>query len=190
MTQGYKALIGVGLLLASAAGGGVVGWQLRDRDYQSHLKDDREAERKAQEEARKLEGVLEDGSQTVRDEKAERDARIVYRTQTLIKEVPYYVPQTSVSVAAVDTSGGLPSGLVFLHNRAADPDHAPDTLPSGLTADTPSGIGLPELTGTVVSNYGTCQAYRSEALSWRSWYEKLVAEWPRTDLDPRKEKTP
>ena len=171
----FKLTLAAVLLSSTLAGYG--GWKLRDSDYQAHLKKDAQAERKAQEEARKLEGILEGTAQEVREEvsQAEQRTQIVYRT--VIKEVPKYVTQT-VFEERVVAGGGLPAGFVWLHNQSASNTEAP--LPSGLDPDAPTGASMSDLASVLAGNYALCQSWRGEADGWRSWYARVKDQWPTT----------
>lgn len=161
----YLKLATYALALLVGAGGG---WKLRDADYQRHLREDAQHEVTAQQRVRQVEHRAEDHAQQARDQvaRATEHTRIVY--QTVTKEVPVYVTQT-VFAQEVDASGGLPSGLVWLHNQAAANSTAP--LPSSIDPGAPAGVGVSELASVLAGNYALCHQFRAEAEGWRSWYE-------------------
>lgn len=121
-----------------------------------------------------------------REKKAERistDARagldrekvvIQTRTITLIKEVPVYVSP------AADARAVIPVGFVRLHDAAAAGEAVVPGAPGG-PLDAPSGIELSAVASTVVENYGTCLAWRAEAMTWRSWYADQKTAWDAPD---------
>lgn len=165
-------LAGAGALAAVSFTGG---WKVRDADYQRHLRLDLKQVAAHEAAMRELEGRLEAQAEEARAEieAAEAKTRVVYRTVT--KEVPVYVTQTKFEERVV-ASGGLPAGFVWLHNNSAANSTAP--FPSGLGPDTPTGLGMSDLAGTIAGNYALCYSYKAEAEGWRSWYDRLVKEWP------------
>lgn len=175
--SGLRLYLSLAAIVICIALSGYAGWQLRDRDYQAHLKRDAVAEKKAVEDARKVEAILQSGADEVRENVTQQQTKVRVVTRTITKEIPVYVNKTELA-AHVDDAGGLPAGVVWVHNQAASGAEAP--LPSGVDPDTPTGIGVPELAEVVVHNYGECRAVREEAQGWRDWYVKLKADWPQT----------
>lgn len=174
---GFRLYLSMALLAAALILSGLAGWKLRDADYQAHLKWDAVAEKKAVEDARKVEAIMQSGADEVREDVTQKQTKARVVTRTITKEIPVYVNKTELA-AHVDDAGGLPAGVVWVHNQAASGAEAP--LPSGVDPDTPTGIGVPELAEVVVHNYGECRAVREEAQGWRDWYTKLKADWPQT----------
>lgn len=159
-----------GALLAGTSG--TVGWKLRDADYQRHLKRDAQAEAQWQKAVRLVEGEADRIVQETRASLAEKESsrETVYRTIT--KEIPTYVTRTEFAERVV-ASGGLPAGLVWLHNQAASGSTLP--LPSGLSPDSPTGVDVPELATVLTGNYSVCTSWRNEAETWREWYAQQLA---------------
>lgn len=152
-------------LLASSSG--FVGWKLRDSDYQAHLKRDAKQEAQWQKALRLVEG---EADRIVTETRAKLDEKEVQREtvyRTITKEIPHYVTRTEFAERVV-ASGGLPAGLVWLHNQAASGSPVP--LPSGLDPNAPTGVDVPELATVLTGNYSVCASYRNEAEAWREWY--------------------
>lgn len=171
----YAKLIGLAALVAAS---GFTGWKLRDADYQEHLRKDAQAALVASEGARKEEHKAEAMATQVRTVVAVQQAkeRVVY--QTIVKEIPVYVPSTAPAVRAVDDAGGLPAGFVWLHNQAATGSTAP--LPPGVDPGAPSGVGLPALGETIAGNYAVCRSQAAELAGWNAWYQQLVKQYEET----------
>ena len=89
--------------------------------------------------------------------------KIRWRTETLTKEIPVYVPPR------VDVVYRLPRGLVSLHNEAATGVSSVPAAPGGYVEE-PSDVTPSQLATTFIGNYGTCRTWESEALTWRAWY--------------------
>lgn len=167
--------ISILIALACTITGGVVGWKLRDRDYQAHLKQDAQQETLAVQTVRAIEGAADRITNETREAIAKKAAEREIVTRTITKEIPPYVTKT-VFTERIDAGGGLPAGFVWVHNQAASGSTAP--LPPGVDPDAPTGIGMPELADTLVHNYGECHAVREEAQGWRDWYVQLKKGWP------------
>ena len=91
-------------------------------------------------------------------------AKIITRTETIIKEVP-----THVSTAA-DNRCTVPAGFVRVHDTAFGFD---DPAVAGEPDDGPAGIPLSEVAKTLASNAGACLQWREQALSLRLAYESV-----------------
>ena len=91
-------------------------------------------------------------------------AKIIPRTETIIKEVP-----THVSTAA-DNRCTVPAGFVRVHDTAFGFD---DPAVAGEPDDGPAGIPLSEVAKTLASNAGACLQWREQALSLRLAYESV-----------------
>lgn len=171
-------------LLVSGACGGVVGWKLRDADYQRHLKQDAAAAAKATTKALEHRDRGEAISQSTREEKSRVDAqtRIVY--QTIEKEVPRLVTETKIEKVVV-AGGGLPAGFVWTFNNAASNSSAP--FPTGTDRDAPTGVDLSDLARTTAGNFELYHHCAAEVAAWHDWYNRLKAEWP-TPLPPSTKK--
>lgn len=161
------------IALACVGLGVFLGWHLRDRDYQKHLKQDAQQEAQWVRTVRAFEGEADRIAAEARDAIAQKQAERVVLTRTITKEIPTYVTKT-VFADRVDAGGGLPAGLVWVHNQAASGDPAP--LPPGVTPDTPTGIGVPELADVVARNYAVCEDRRIENEGWRQLYQSLQAQ--------------
>ncbi len=122
----------------------------------SHAKADAkaaEASRKAQEAAVAAARATERATAVLAQESALRaaaaDQKIVYRTNTIIKEVPTHV------TAQTDARVCVPVGLVRLLDAAAlGVDPADLVLPAGQSDDTCSSVRASDLARSVVGNYG------------------------------------
>lgn len=164
----------LGSYAAVALVAGFVGWKVRDSDYQAHLKKEAKAEVVVVQDVRKQEAQNETASQGHREELAQKqqEVQVVYRTVT--KEVPVYVTQTQFEERVV-ADGGLPLGFVWSYNQSAANATAP--LPSGTDPDTPTGLGMSALAGSLAGNFAVCHAYRAELEQWHAWYNDLEARW-------------
>jgi hypothetical protein len=91
-------------------------------------------------------------------------AKIVYITRTLTKEIPVVItPQ-------VDRNFPLPVGLVRLHDAAADGvDLSALPLPTGVTNDSPSPITASRFGSVIVTNYGECRADAERLTALQGW---------------------
>lgn len=161
-------LAGAALVLA---GVGYGGWHLRDLDFQAYKGRQAVKHEKAAEQVRTIETHAQAISQGARDEHDTRQAavRVVYKN--IIEKVPVYVPQEAAP------GWSLPVGAGRLLDYAALGVDPPVPIPSGEPLGAPSGIGLPALVGNVAGNYGVCQAWREEVLTWRGWYADQSAAW-------------
>lgn len=154
-----------------------LGWKVRDRDYQEHLKKDAQAQVTATQAARAVEHKAEDISQGVREEVAKEQARTQVIYKTITEKVPVYVTQTKIEKRVV-ASGGLPAGFVWTYNGAASNSEAP--LPTGIDPDTPSGVDLSTVASVTAGNFALYHQCRADLRGWQTWYEKLKATWPDT----------
>lgn len=94
-------------------------------------------------------------TQVVEREVVRRVKDIQVVTETIIKEVPVYVPLDSPP---------LPGGFRLLHDAAAsgevpNPAALPDAAPA--TAQ--------DVAATVSANYGTCRLYAARVKGWEEW---------------------
>lgn len=96
--------------------------------------------------------------------KSAAKTRVVY--ETLVKEVPVYVP------ASADDRCVVPLGFVRLHDAAAQGVPAPAPDP-GEPADAPSGVALSAVASTVVANYGTCASNTGQLVDLIALLRKL-----------------
>ena len=145
-----KLLIGAALFVGLS-----VGWQMRST---WSLMGQVRAERRVVETMARQAAVS-----TAADARHQRQAaaaRSVYRT--LYREVPVYVPQTTVARCDV------PLGLVRLLDAAAlGVPAVPD--PAGRPHDAPAGLGLDTVARSVVDNDETCNAVRDQLVSLQDW---------------------
>lgn len=87
-------------------------------------------------------------------------------TRTITKEIPRYVSPEAVSRCDV------PDGFVRVHDAAAA-GVLPDP-PSELDA-APSGVGIDQVAGTVVENYGTCAETSAQLIALQAWVREQQA---------------
>lgn len=83
------------------------------------------------------------------------------RTQTIVKEVPVYVPSDAPA---------LPGGFRVLHDAAAlgvipDPARIADAAP----------VAAQDVAATVADNYGTCQANAEQVSALQDWIRQQQA---------------
>lgn len=160
----------IALTIALGAAGSL-GYTIRDRDYQRHLKADAEASLKASEAVRKVEAKNEETSQEIGQEVEAAKESIRYVTRTIIKEVPTYVTQEAADRCVV------PDGAVRLLDAAAT-GNTPVPYAPGESPDAASGIGLPEVVSTVVENYGYTRELEATVTGWQDWYKQVLKDWP------------
>lgn len=159
--KGYALSASLALAIGVAAG-----WTLRDWKAGDDAAD---AARKA---TREVVRVIErerdqaDVSAAIDTRATQTQVQIRTVTQTIIKEVPVYVP------AEVDARYALPVGLVRLHDAAAtgsplpNPTRQFDDPAWNLAASDipPSGLGT-----VIVENYGTCRADQARLADLQDW---------------------
>lgn len=159
-----KPIAGVLLVLATLA---AVLFAIHHRGYQSGVKakEAEYAEALARAEKRVKEGEKKaDAANTaIATKHVQTVEKIRWRTETLTKEIPVYVPPR------VDVVYRLPRGLVSLHNEAATGVSGVPAATGG-SVETPSDVTPSQLATAIVGNYGTCRTWESEALTWRNWY--------------------
>lgn len=80
--------------------------------------------------------------------------------ETIIKEVPVYVP------AQADAACVVPRGFVRLHDAAAQ-GVVPE--PAGNSDAAPAGVALSAVAGTVAENYTACRANAEQLSALQSW---------------------
>ncbi len=80
--------------------------------------------------------------------------------ETIIKEVPIYVP------AQADAACLVPRGFVRLHNAAAE-GIVPE--PAGNSDAATAGVALSAVAGTVAENYTACRANAEQLSALQSW---------------------
>ena len=80
--------------------------------------------------------------------------------ETIIKEVPVYVP------AQADAACVVPRGFVRLHDAAAQ-GVVPE--PAGNSDASPAGVALSAVAGTVAENYTACRANAEQLSALQSW---------------------
>ncbi|MEJ0043185.1 MAG: hypothetical protein WDM81_13655 [Rhizomicrobium sp.] len=85
-------------------------------------------------------------------------------TQTIVKEVPIYVP------ASVDRD--LPNGFVRLWDDAATGDRQPLPGPAGQPDDAASGVKLSQAGTVLAENYGTCRGIAQQLIDLQDWIVK------------------
>lgn len=166
----FPALLPAILIVATVLGG-VGGWSLRDRDYQSHLKQDAEAAATAQRDVRKVEARNEDTGREVGVQVEEAKVEIRYVTRTIIQKVPEYV------TVEADARCTVPVGAVLLLNAAAS-GNPPPALAPGESADAPSGVDLSAVVSVTADNYGTYHEVSAQLRGWQEWWARVEKDWP------------
>lgn len=121
-----------------------------DADHAAQLKALAEARAKAAEVTTRVVTKYVDRVHTVRG-----------KTRTIIKQVPVYVTQES------DDRCIVPRGFVRVHDSAAKGTELPAT--TGSAAQTPSGVALSAVAGTVAGNYGICHETAERLRSLQQW---------------------
>lgn len=192
------AIAGAVLLAVGLAGG----WKLHDAFvHQPHLSADRAAELRVAKAAARLTAEARRLGEARRAQLDRRQAEIRTITNTILKEVPRYVEAT-VQCPAPDQFAGagkpidpprvaladVSVGFGLLHNYAAVGVAPPATPAAGVDISAPSGVGMPGVAATIVSNYGQCHAAIAEVASWRAWHrDDFSPWWARVDAELSKE---
>ena len=160
------------IALGACGASGIVGWKVRDYDYQQHLKADAEALLKASERARNTEATNEQTSSIIGQRVEVEKERIRTVTQTIIKEVPVYVTNEA------DDRCTVPDGAVRLLDAAAS-GNPPAPYAPGESPDAPSGHDLSGVVSSVVNNYGYTHELEATVKGWQDWYAQVVKDWPK-----------
>lgn len=163
----YIKLGGMAVLMAGSAWGG---YELGHLGLVKEKLAESQATVKAVSHAASTDRASAGLSGAVRDHLDTEQAKTRTITQTILKEVPVYVPEK-----AADT--GVTVGFALLHNYAASGYMPPASPAPGLALDSSAGIGMPALSGVITRNYGVCHAWKSEALAWRDAYGKWEVLW-------------
>lgn len=166
-----RTVIAIALAIFLSSVSGLVGWKLRDADYQRHLKADARAALKASEGARATEAKNEETATDIGRQVEEAKTEVQIVTRTLIKEIPIHV------TAQADAHCVVPLGFVRLHDAAATGDPAP-SYATGESPDQASGTDLSTVAGTVIDNYGYTRELEAQVNGWIDWYERVKADWP------------
>lgn len=175
--KGYVAAFALGAVVAGA--GAAMGvWRIRDGMEASAERDRATAAAKAARavvaSTHKAAVVTEGVTQAT---EARREAvRTEYRT--IIERIPVYVTPEA------DRAVSVPVGFVRLHDAAAGGSAATLSDRAGEPADTPSGVALSAVAGTVVGNYAQCRDWREQLIGWQDWYAAQAAAWPRGSGPP------
>lgn len=163
---------------APLAIGGVGGWVGHDKlVYQPHLASDAKAVTRGVQQARTSEAKGTTVTTEVRAKHDAAQAQVRTVTQTIIKEVPVYVPAPAPTEPP-RVGNDLSLGFARLHDYAALGISPPVPAPSGIDWDAPAGVGMSAGITTIASNYGVCLTYRAEVQAWREWYDRQLAAWP------------
>jgi hypothetical protein len=85
--------------------------------------------------------------------------------ETIIKEVPVYVP------AEADTACRINRGFVRLHDATAS-GAIPDA--AGNVDAGPAGIALSTVAGTVADNYGRCRENSEQLIALQEWAREMA----------------
>jgi len=149
------------------------GWAIHHHGYTSGIKREKAAQEAREAVARKRVAKVEAKSAEISTKTGEKLAakKVEIRTitQTLIKEVPYAVPQDP-------TRGSWPIGLVRLHDAAvlgmpglSDPAGRADAAPSGVT----DAVAAPVL----IANAEACRINAETVIAWRRWADDQAELW-------------
>lgn len=149
----YRLLI-VAVLAAALVG---VGWV----KGASHVKAEWDAEVVKQSlTAARVEKAQAQATVQVVTEYVDRVKIVRQAGETIIKEVPVYVP------AQADAACVVPRGFVRLHDAAA---HGVVPEPAGNSDASPAGVALSAVAGTVAENYTACRANAEQLSALQSW---------------------
>lgn len=97
---------------------------------------------------------------------------IRWRTRTLIEKVPVYVREDAQHPAQF-----VPVGFVRLHDAAAGATALPDA--ARIADDAASAVTLATVAGTIIDNYGSCNATREQLIGLQGWVRAQQAAWDR-----------
>lgn len=165
--KGYALMAAVML-----AAGFASGWTVRD--WKAGREDANRAEAQIVYRDRIIEREREqaDVTSAVETKAAEAQVQIRTVTQTIIKEVPVYVP------AEADAACVVPRGAVVLLNAAAAGEPLPESAgePDAAAANAaPSGIALSRLVGVTAENYGSYQSVARQLVDLQDWIRQQQA---------------
>lgn len=85
------------------------------------------------------------------------------KAKIITKEIPIYIP--------VD-SPDLPGGFRLLHDAATN-----STVPDSSLIPDAAPVSVATATETIVTNYETCQIWRSQLIGWQEWYQEQALVW-------------
>lgn len=188
------AIAGAVLLAVGLAGG----WNLHNAFvHQPHLSADRAAELRIAMASARLTAAAQRLGEARRAQLDQRQAEIRTVITSILKEVPRYVESTVRCPAPDQFAGGgkaidpprvaladVSVGFGLLHNNAAVGVAPPATPAAGVDISAPSGVGMPGVAATIVSNYGQCHAAIAEVASWRAWHrDDFSPWWARVDAE-------
>lgn len=165
--KGYALAAAAALALGFAGG-----WTVRDWKAGADAADAARAETKQVIRVVERERDQADVTHAVETRAAKTQVQIRTVTQTIIKEVPIYVP------AEADARFALPVGLVRVHDAAAagqplsEPSGQPDDPAGYLEA---SDIPPSRLAATIAENYGTCRADLARFADLQDWVRQQQA---------------
>jgi len=143
--------VGIVVLLAVVAG---LAWWTTE-SYTAALHRAEKAETAASELRTQLKNAK--GATVTVTQYVDRERVIRLKGDTIIKEVPRYVP------VQADAACVVPRGFVRLHDAAAA-GAVPDSDPGGINA-APSGVALSAVAGTVAGNYTDSHANSAQLMS-------------------------
>lgn len=165
--KGYALTAAVCLSIGFSSGWTVRAWKAGADDT-----DAARAETKVVERIVYRERAQADVTAAVETKAAEAQVQIRTVTQTIIKEVPVYVP------AEADARFALPVGLVRVHDAAAagvpisEPSRQPDDAAWALE---PSDVPASRLAATIAENYGTCLSDAARFMALQDWVRQQQA---------------
>lgn len=154
------------IILALAIGLGIQTWRI-DRLKAAPVKERVKTVEKIVYRQAKAAQITEDVGRRV----AERETEVRTVTRTIVEKVPIYVTAEADRLP-------VPLGFVRLHDAAALGTPAVP-FGAGESPDSPSGLGLSAVAGTVIGNYGQCLAWREQVIGWQAWYAEQKAAWDK-----------
>lgn len=150
------------IVAAILALGAFIGWRFIDAKLTTQAKTITDL--KAVVAQQKAELAFEYITRQVTTEYVDRIQVVRERGQTIIKEVPVYVP------VEADNACDLRVGFVRLHDAAAQGVPLPG--PAGAADAEPAGVALSAVAETVADNYTTCHGIRAQLTSLQSWVKE------------------
>lgn len=126
----------------------------------------KDAEIAAVEAARKIQKAQDEVSLKAAVAEAKAQQQIVTKTETVVREVPKYVPVASKCAVTVGFLRVLDAAIL-----GRSPADLP--LPAGKSNDSCADLDAPTVAARLVANLGTCQANAQQLNGLQDWVRKI-----------------